>query len=159
MDVKTLSERTGIAVRQIRYVLDHELVPERTWFPDEHAVGRSRTFDDTTAVFVACAAFLLDAGYKRDAVRTLMSSIGKVRASGRNPLNLPVIANVVTGDGAAKVQFADGTYVRWIQGRSAGDWIHPGPPAEAVTDLTPRVIVELNVSEIRNLVRDSHNAS
>lgn len=153
MDIRTLSERTGIATRQIRYVLDHELVPERTWFPDEHRVGRSRTFDETTAIFIACAAFLLDAGYKRDAVRNLMASVGVVRATGRNPLNLPVLANVLTGNGVARVQFGDGKYVRWIQGRTVGEWIQPGPPAEAIGDTAPYVIVELNVSEIRNLVR------
>lgn len=159
MDIRTLNERTGIAVRQLRYVLDHKLVPARTWFLDEHSVGRSRTFGETTAVFIACAAFLLDAGYKRDAVRTLMASIAKVRPSGRNPLNVPVIGNVVIGNGAARVQFADGKYVRWIQGRTTGDWIEPGSPMEVVPDLAPRVIVELNISEIRDLVRDNHRPS
>ena len=49
--------------------MDHELVPNRTWFIDESAVGKARTFDEITAIFIACAAYLLDAGYKRESVR------------------------------------------------------------------------------------------
>jgi hypothetical protein len=155
MNIRILSQKTDIAIRQLRYVLDHELVPERTWFVDEHTVGRARNFDDITAIFIACAAYLLDAGYKREAVRSLIGAIGKIMPTGRNPLHLPVIANVVSGQGTAKVQFADGRYVRWIIGRSTGDWIDPGPRAKSKPDLTPRVIVELNVGEIRDQIRET----
>lgn len=155
MDIRTLSQRTGIGTRQLRYVLDHNLYPERTWFLDEHSVGRARTFDEITAVFIASAAFLLEAGYKRDSVRTFLESISKIKPKGRNPLNVPLIANVVTGNGAARVQFGDGQFVRWISSRSTGEWIDPGAPTKAVSDIKPKVIIELNLGEIRDMVRDS----
>lgn len=155
MDIRTLSQRTGIGTRQLRYVLDHELVPERTWFLDEHAVGRARTFDEITAVLIASAAFLLEAGYKRDSVRVFLESISRIKPKGRNPLNVPVIADVITGKSAARVQFGDGQYVRWITSRADGKWVDPTAPTRAISDLQPKVVIELNLGEIRDVVRNS----
>jgi len=140
-------------------VLDHNLVPERTWFLDEHAVGRARTFDEITAVFIATAAFLLDAGYKRDSVRGLLASISRINPKGRNPLNVPVIADVITGKGPARVQFGDGRFVRWMARRSSDEWVDPAHPTKPVSDIRPKVIIELDLGEIRDTVRGTQKSS
>lgn len=154
MDIKTLSERTSIPVRQVRYVMDQRLVPQQSWFVDEYAVGRARAFDETAAVFIACAAYLLDAGYKRESVRDFLTATCKVMPeSKRNPLNYPVVRIIVAGNSTAKVQFGDGRYLRWITSRGTGSWIDTSVAGNTVASVSPKVIVELNFSEIRDRVR------
>lgn len=159
MDIRTLSERTGFSIRQIRYVIDHELVPQRGWFVDEHAVGRARQFEDTTAILIACAAYLLEAGYKRDSVSHLLNAISQVKPTNRNQLGLPLIAGILTSNSVGQAQFGDGQYVRWITNRSTGKWIDPGESNKSVAELTPKVIVELNVGEIRDQVLGRKSSS
>ncbi len=152
MDITQLSERTGLSVRLIRYVLDHKLVPPQHWFVDEHAVGRARVFDEFTGVFIACAACLLEAGYKRDSVREFLNSIGKVMPMGRNPLHHSILKNVVISRGAGRVQYGDGRYIRWQESQSSGEWLDSTTQPMKPSEVTPKVIVELNVSEIRDRV-------
>ncbi len=152
IDIKTLSERTGITVRLIRYVLDHELVPERTWMADEHAVGRARVFGQISGVFIAAAAYLLMAGYKRDGVRDLIAAISKPRPNSRNSLNLPVIGDLLVYGRSGRAQFADGRYVRWVVNEKAGDWMDSQAPSQLPPDWIPKVIVEINVGAIRDQV-------
>ncbi|MDB5345003.1 MAG: hypothetical protein JWP89_3380 [Schlesneria sp.] len=151
MDIKSLSERTGIPVRQIRYVLDHELAPHRTWFIDESAVGRARTFDEITGIIIACAVYLLDAGYKRDSIRDLITTVSRpMPKSLKNPLRLPIIAGAVMGTRSAKVQFADGRFVRWIIDEKVSDWY----VSHAATQpgFVPKVTIEIDIGKIRDLV-------
>ncbi len=152
IDIKTLSERTGITVRLIRYVLDHELVPQRTWMADEHAVGRARVFGQISGVFIATAAYLLMAGYKRDSVRELIAAISRPMPNSRNVLALPVIGDLLVYGRSGQAQFADGRYVRWIVNEVAGDWSDSQAPLLLPTDWIPKVIVEINVGAIRDQV-------
>lgn len=154
IDIKTLNTRTGIAVRLIRYVLDHELVPDRTWMADEHAVGRARVFGQISAVFIATAAYLLLAGYKRDGVRDLIAAISKPRPNSRNSLNLPVIGDLLVYGRTGRAQFTDGQYVRWVINEEAGDWIDSQSSSKMPVDWIPKVIVEVNVGAIRDQIFD-----
>lgn len=154
MDIKTLSERTSIPVRQLRYVLDHKLVPQQTWFVDECSVGRARAFDEINAIFIACAAYLLNAGYKRESVRDFLTATCNVMPEyKRNPLNYSQVRIVLAGNSAARVQFGDGRYLRWITSRGPGNWIDTKVPGNTIATVSPKVIVELNISEIRDRVR------
>lgn len=152
MDIKTLSDLTGISVRNVRYVLDHELVPERDWIVDEHAIGRSRVFSNFSGVVIACAAYLLAAGYKRDSVRELLRAISIPRRQVRNKFGLPHFAEVLTSDGPAKVQVADGRFVRWIIGEKADDWLDSWARPISTAGLTPKITVEINVAAIRDMI-------
>lgn len=152
MDIKTLSELIEIPVRQVRYVIDHGLVPERYWMAEEHPIGHVRTFNNISAIFIACAAFLLQAGHKRDGVRALMEAISRPIRRTRNPLRLPMIGEAMTAHGRAKVQFADGRYVRWIFGDFTEEWFDSATPPQSTTDMVPKVIVEIDVGAIRDLI-------
>lgn len=154
IDIKTLNARTGITVRLIRYVLDHELVPDRTWMADEHAVGRARVFGQISAVFIATAAYLLLAGYKRDGVRDLITAISKPRPNSRNSLNLPVIGDLLVYGRSGRAQFADGQYVRWVVNEVTGDWVDSQSSSKIPADWIPKVTVEINISAIRDQIFD-----
>ncbi len=75
LDLRELSARLSLRIDRLRYVLNQELVPHRDWFNAEDEVGRPRRFDLVTAVFIGCAAYLLEGGQKRDSVREIMRAI------------------------------------------------------------------------------------
>ena len=120
------------------------MVPTRNWFIDESAVGKARTFDEITTIFIACAAYLLDAGYKRESVRELITAISaRMPKNQRNPLRLPIIATAVKDTESAKLQFADGRYVRWVVTGNVGDWFVSR--FETQSNLNPKIIIEIDI--------------
>src|SRR4051812_20952748 len=93
-----ISVRTGIPVRKLRYCLDHNLVPTDGWFVGDHEIGRQRRFDLASAVYLVCAARLLIAGCKRDAVRTLLRNADSLGPqTRRKSINLPHISGAIFG--------------------------------------------------------------
>ena len=151
-DLKHVSDRLSLPIRRLRYVLDQDLVPYRDWLVVEDDVGHPRRFDEITAVYIACSALLLESGHKRDAIRDLMKAIGKVQPKGRNPLNVPILGQAVLSNRSAVVKVGDGKYVRWIVGKQDSGWVNPGPPPAKLKTYTPKIIVEVNLGEIRDLV-------
>ena len=152
MELRELSNRIGIPVRKLRYVLDHDLVPNRDWFVAEGEVGQPRRFDSITAFFIACAAFLLNAGHKRDAVREIMRSTAMIYPDGKNPLRLPLLANVIQGKSQAELLSGDGTHVRLRVGAKDSLWIACDDPKRRIKDFRPKVTVGVDVGLIRDLV-------
>src|SRR5438045_8059 len=84
-----LSKRTGVPLRKLRYCVDHELVPPRTWLIADDEPGKPRQFDRIGAVYLICAVRLLEAGFRRDAVKQMVKSTESLPKRGRNPLGLP----------------------------------------------------------------------
>lgn len=156
MDIKTLSERTGIPVRQIRYIIDNEMVPDGAWSVDDLAVGRARSFTDSGAIYVTCAALLLNAGYKRDSITNLMRVVTMsvpVRVpEGWMPQTLSFFDYIVARSGTGRLQYADGLYSRWLTDDYKSEWIEVAKPNAANPNLIPKVLLELNIGEIRDLV-------
>ena len=160
LDLRELSARLSLRIDRLRYVLNQELVPHRDWFNAEDEVGRPRRFDLVTAVFIGCAAYLLEGGQKRDSVREIMRAIGRIQPDyRRNPLHLPILGHAVNSNANATVQVADGARVRWKVGRKDTGWIDPGPPLLRDDEFTPKVIVAMDFGLIRDLVRQSGTRS
>ncbi|MCG8585861.1 MAG: hypothetical protein MI757_14230 [Pirellulales bacterium] len=155
LELRDLSERVAIKPRLLRYVVDHELVPDRRWLQIEDAVGQPRQFDGITAVCIACAAHLLEAGYKRVAVSELMAAIDQILPEKQNPLNLPAVAHAITSKKPARVQVGDRKWVRWILDGKEASWVTISPPHRRATKALPMVVIEVDVGRIRDQVFDS----
>jgi len=154
MDLKTLSERSGISPRHLRYVLDHSLVPGSLLTEDLPILGRTRIVDEISAVYIACAGHLLEAGYRGEAVRDMMAAFGSIIA--KSQLHLPIFREVVQFNKNGRVQFGDGRYVRWIVEGKTGPWQAPTRKGKTV-ELAPRTCFELDVGEITKAVRIAHS--
>ena len=87
--------------------MNQELLPYRNLYILEDEVGRPRHFDTITAVFIGCAAFLLEAGHKRDSVRWIMQAIAEIQPQHTNRLKLPLLANAMMSPADSIVQVAD----------------------------------------------------
>lgn len=148
-ELSTISQRSGVELRKLRYCVDHELVPERTWFLAEHEAGRPRRFDSIAAVYLVCAARLLESGVRRDAVKSLMQQVGRLMKPGRNPLNLPLIAEAFFSQAEALIEYADGSHYRCRVGKTDSGWLSFDGRLRPAPDFLPVAVISLNVSLVR----------
>lgn len=153
MDLRELSRRVHVPVRRLRYVLDHELVPNRHWFVADSEAGTPRKFDAITAVFIACAAFLLDVGYRRESIREFMKAVGQLYPEGRNPLRLPILANAMVSNADATIAIGDATHVRCTVGNQNSGWYRIGNKPTADKSYVPKVVIQVDLSQIRDLIQ------
>ena len=85
MRLAQIADCTGIGIRRLRYVVDHDLVPALP--AGGGGRGRSRDFTPFQAFTVAAAAQLLEAGISRPMVcRILLDLGGADKSRGRKSL-------------------------------------------------------------------------
>jgi|GEM_PF-3290192 hypothetical protein len=150
MDFKTLSMRSGITPRHLRYVLDHSLVPPRLLTEALPLMGRTRIVDEVSAVYIACAGHLLKAGFRGGTVRAMMAAFATNYVLDES--SCPIFQEVVHSTQNASVQYGDGRYVRWIVERQAGEWQDPAHVGKGLK-LVPRIYLEVDVGQISRAVR------
>lgn len=148
MDLNELAARTGLPVRKLRYVLDHQILPGLQGVASGHGVPR--TFTPFEGFAIALAAYLLDAGVTRKLITAALGTVCRPTGSTQTPLDVPLFRAYTTGAGS--IETGDGLYVRLRAPKRPGvgnavdtGWL-PLESAENVTDdYTPvvRVTVEL----------------
>ncbi len=152
LDLEALSELTDIELERLQYCVAEGLVPQRDWLLQADDERQLDGIDELTGTFLVCAIRLLDAGYAEQSVPSLLRTICLVIKPGRNPLRLPIAADVVSASRIV-VQIADGGHVRWkVDGRDTG-WIriHAGK-RRLVPDHAPRIVTAIDMSAIHDQV-------
>ena len=104
MDVSEIAERTGIAVRQLRYAIYHTLVPGVRRV--EKGGGAARRFTDFEAFGIALVAMLLESGLKREVVSDCMELLVGGYSHQVTTGDIPLWCAFV-GGGTTKVEVAD----------------------------------------------------
>lgn len=151
-DLNSLSQRTGISASKLQFCIDN-VVTDRDWMISEAPVNRQGPLDFIAAVHVTCSALLIDGGCSPMAVHTFMRAIAFQQRPRRNPLNLPLISDAITGTERAIVHIADGTHVRWLIGIQDSRWHRFTPNKRSEPDHEPTVVVALNIGRVRDLIR------
>ena len=108
MDIRTLADRTHLAQRRIRDVLDRRLIPGE-WQSAESEIGQPRRFDDDVGLLVAIAAHLAEAGLKTTTVKEILAELPKVKLPGKRKAS--VIQGVLQYDVSATIEIGDGTAI------------------------------------------------
>lgn len=67
MDLQELAQRTALPLRKLRYVVDHDLVPELHYKLAHDEAGRPRRFASDVGFAIACVTSLLEGGLQRTA--------------------------------------------------------------------------------------------
>jgi len=163
-----LARRTELPVRKLRYVVDDQLLiaPDNVKTVAEQR-GRPRTFELGMAVIIASAAHLLEAGIRREAVRKYIGHLQNsawMTAEYRNRpkdsrrrslLGQEMLGHILCdmGGDPLSVQFGDYENVRLVGGLS-GRWCQAATGALLDPSYAPKVVVELNLSAIRDQVMD-----
>lgn len=151
MDIQTLQARTGLSARRIRYVIDHEIVPNLVVNVERNTQGKPRVFSEDMAIGIACAAILLDVGLSRETVRYVIENLAKI------PWNLDrgkssMIVNLLLSNFPATLQLGDGVYLRLFSGSYVDSgWVDP-KTLKRLKGYEPRIVVELDLGQIRDQV-------
>lgn len=155
LNLRQLSEGLKLPLSRLRYVVNQKLVPIRDWYTAEDEVGQPLKFNFVDCVFIACGFYLLEAGYKRDAVRFLLAKANKVMPEARNPLNVPMAAWALTSRNTepAFVQFGDKARVRWKVGTMDSGWLRVDALRTRDDDYDPKIVVAIDFGLIRDQVR------
>ena len=156
LDLTLIADRSGIAVRKLRYVLDHGLLPGGK--TASRGRGAARSFTPFEAFAIATAALMLEAGLKRALVRDCLAAL--VGAPGAKIGDVPMY-RAFAADGTARLEVGDWEHVRLLgTGRLPGStfdtgWLPlAGRPVPA-RSYAPLVTVALDVGQIRRKVGTS----
>lgn len=152
-DLAEIAERSGIAVRKLRYVLDQALLPGGN--VASRGRGTARSFTPFEAFGIATAAVMLEAGLKRSLIRDCLALL--CQGPSRN-LDRVLLYRAFTADLAARLEIGDWEFVRLVgAGVSPGKsfdtgWLPLAKGAVPAEKYTPLVTVALDVGQIRRRV-------
>jgi hypothetical protein len=155
MDVTEIAERTGIAVRQLRYAIYHMLIPGVSRV--ETGKGTVRRFTDFEAFGIALVAMLLEAGLRRELVSDCMDLL--VRSYGRKvAMRDTPLWRAFLSRGTALVEIADRRFARVRLGGASGEipfdsgWkTATGEPPR--NGYAPAIALSVNLTSLRDALR------
>jgi hypothetical protein len=153
MDLQMLEERTGLALRTLRYVLDHRLVPGLNIQLASKVAGRPRRFSDDAGFGIACAAVLLQAGVQRKRVHQFLKDLLAITVKDSQGKSERALAALLKSPLPATAHFGDGINIRLTIDKWDSGWIQPSTHAQLTSDYRPRVSVQLDLGRIRDEVQ------
>lgn len=143
MDLQTIAKKTGLPIRLIRYVLDHEVLPGGPVRQIREAKGQPRTLTDLEAFAVAIAATLLQAGLRREAVSKYLAQLVAMKCSFVRGISDEVLLGIMTSKYPAIARFAGDESVRVVHHGKETGW----RPSALRNE--PQVIVEMDLASVR----------
>ena len=161
MDLLEIARRTGIEPRRLRYAIYHTLMPGVS--PVDVGRGSVRRFTEFEAFGIALAAMLLDAGLKRNLVTECIDLLAR-RAGRETPTNDIPLFRAFASRGTARLDVADGRYVRLRIGSTVGRkspetaWERTNGGRPVPTDYDPLVLLSVNVTPLREALRGKPRA-
>jgi hypothetical protein len=151
MDLQTISSRTGIPSRTLRYVMDHKMVPTIRVKILDNEVGRPRVFADDYGVAIACAALLLQAGVRRETVENCLRILAALNTNPSSPAKGISIATILQQKPeSAIVDFGDGVTGRLRIPDTTVDtgWMSIEPLARLDKSYCPKVTISIDVGQL-----------
>ena len=154
MDLQTLSQRTEIPVRRLRYCLDHRLIPGLSVKISANEAGRPRKFHEDVGFGIACAATLVEVGFGRKTIREFLKGLLSIYLESPSGERELALTAVLTTSVDARAEFGDGLNVRLIcpQLGHDGRWRCPGNPAPLDVSYRPTTYFGLDLGKIRDTV-------
>lgn len=157
LELKQLSERTGVSEAKLQFCIDNNLA-WRDWLMHEFFDLYPHLLDVTAGIYATLAARFTELGITIDGVRWLMKGITAFHPRKRNPLGLPILADVIAGTMPAFVQIGDGEFVKWKLNHRDDGWYRFHPTVERAELAEPLVVVAIDVAKIRDSVK-GHSSS
>ena len=145
MDLQTIAQKSGLPIRLLRYVLDHDVLPGGPVPRLLAAKGQPRSLDNLESFAVVIAATLLEGGVRRATVKSYLAILCDLKKPLIKGLGDHVLTCVYTTKYPAIVRFADGNAVRVVLGDHDTWW----QPSKA-KPVEPRLLIELNLAVLRH---------
>ena len=147
MDLQTLHSRTGLSLRKLRYVVDHELVPGMKIVLAPGEAGRPRQFADDIGWAIACAAALLESGVQRTIIPKFLEVLRSIEVESGND-RAPVIPCLLRNPQPAEALLADGTHVKLTVYVNDFGWRTLDGKMSPAPKKKPRVTISIDLGQI-----------
>jgi hypothetical protein len=148
-----------LPVRQLRYLVDHQVLPGIRGRQDKHQPGQPKFFSQAESFLIACAGALLVAGMKRDVLAKLFARLAQIpwpipgfRPKPPPPAMAPMppcLLDALAGyaDQPSTLALGDGDHVRFIVTEAKIDtgWFFLRTLARLMKDYHPRVVIHLEL--------------
>lgn len=166
LTLAAISERTGIPVERLRYVVDQKILPDtrRETPVGSEGRGRPRVYTEFQAFTLGCAALLLDAGLRRRAVTTCIEALMEPRRPAGVDVPNGLLSIAFRRPQTTYVEVGDGRFVRlggipsWgVRARTAGaastaGWHDVETPRVETPGVEPLVTVRIDAAKLRRLL-------
>ncbi|MDB6085822.1 MAG: hypothetical protein JWN43_3703 [Gammaproteobacteria bacterium] len=155
MDLSDLASCSGIAIRRLRYVISHGLVPKISRV--EEGRGWVRSFSEFEAFSIALAALLLDAGVKRQLAQECLRQLSRTSAP-IGPVEQVPLHVAFSSRGPASILIGDGRCLRLrtslLKRTGVFDtgWAGNGD-GSIPEDYEPIVLLQVNLAPLREAVK------
>ena len=155
MDMAELADLTGLPVRKLRYVFDHQVLPGLAG--QSPGQGIPRTFTAFEGFGIAVAAHMLNAGLNRQLVAACLEVVCRTPRTSR--IQAPLLFAYLGSEGL--LQIADGRYVRLNVARRPGiqkafdsGWVPLDDGSVPPDDFTPVVLVRIELDSLAKSIRE-----
>jgi hypothetical protein len=156
MTLAELANRTALSLRQLRYVLDHGLVPAGRI--ESRGRGAARTFTDFEAFGIACAAVMLQAGLRQAIVRDCIALLCRIQDEKQRKATDVPLFRAFQATKAAKLEVGDGVNVRLSGAGTLAPqdfdtgWRQVATGAELGDGYNPLIVISINLGLLSRLV-------
>jgi len=156
MDMADLAACVGIAVRKLRYVFDHRVLPRlSTTTPGQ---GIPRTFTAFEGFGIALAATMLESGLTRKIVTACFAKASEQSTDSKRTTNAPVYQLYDADSG--RIEIGDGKYVRFRAEKRLGvakgvdtEWVPLFGNVATPEPFRPTVLVTIETEPLALLLR------
>jgi hypothetical protein len=156
MTLADLAKRTSLSTRQLRYVLDHALLPAGRI--ESRGRGAVRVFTDFEAFAIACAAVMLQAGLRQVVVRDCIALLCRYEDNGLREINKVPLYRAFEPKRTATLEVGDGVNVRVLVSGSLPDhkfdttWRQIATGAVLGDGYSPLIVISINLGLLSRLM-------
>ncbi len=154
MEVIQIAAATGLPLRRIRYVLEHQVLPGADRANRGHRVTRNYT--GLEAFGIALGALLLEAGLRREAVARCLGMLVTTPIPSGFPRGQSPLIYAYSSNGPARMEVGDGVNLRMSDKVGKGSdvgWHQLATGAEVNGSYAPMVLIGIDIGRLRNLIR------
>jgi hypothetical protein len=158
LEVIQIAKATGLPLRRVRYVLEHDVLPGAEQASKGHRV--TRDFTGFEAFGIALAALLLEGGLRRAVVARCVATLVATPVPARYPQGHCPLMYAYTLTGPSRLEVGDGVNLRLAAapprpGRPSLDtgWLQAATGAAVTGTYAPMVTVGVDVGRLRDHLR------
>jgi len=157
LEVSQIAQATGLPLRRIRYVLEHQVLPGSERASRGHRIARS--FTGFEAFGIALSALLLEAGLRREVVARCLASLVTTPIPPRFAKGQCALLHAYGSSGPIQLELGDAVNLRLVASTAKGDrvdnkaWRQIKTGAEVGESYSPMVAISVEIGRLRDLIR------
>jgi hypothetical protein len=155
-----LADRTGVSLRNLQYLIEHNLVPAKLFstYDSREGQGKRQRFSPFSGSFLCLGAKMLDVGFRSTLVKSILSGLLQwVRAASGRPESSDLLSAFGVWNRANRltIDVADGRFLRVSDsgGSETAKWLPLAEGDETTDPYVPVIVTRLDLGELKTRLR------